>query len=714
MKPNHDQLASTGVITGKHQRNWRRYIIAGVLLLAVGATIISLLNNDFALTSVSASELQAAALEEQSNSPSAAFQPQGTPPTGMRPQGVPGGRQGAAGMFPNMPITATVGMSDGLPALMSPPILTEIPAAEAIPTPTVMSTVTPTARPAGIVAVAGSNGAAIYTLDGAELLQAAPVGARLLLIGRDEDSAWLLTQIDDDGGWVRRADVIVFNTDRLSVAAAAPPAENSLAASESASALQEMAGTPAAMPAGAVTPTVAPSTDRRQPAAAVITEPASGNTGDTGEALADRTVVTGRLDVSKAKGLNIRSGPDAAYARVGAIDAEDSVIVTGRNHAGDWVLVESADGALHGWAATYYLTITGNPNQLPEVQSAAPAAAETPVAPASTSVPPEALPAPTVSVTAASVQSVVSTGLEGTLVFQTGQGGTIYAYELETGRLWPLTTGFDPAISPDGEKVAFTRIGDNGGLYLINIDGSNERRIYTGPRIVASPQWSEDGAQIAFNYSTSARECRDMGSGNCVSDEQFSSRRYRDLDPNDYPLITVYTYDIGVIDADGGNSRSLSSLDTARALDWGDGGIVYQSSDGIQIISAEGGESTVILFDPLKQVDQDPVWVGGSVVFQRPGASHWQIWRADANGANVTALTQPQTVLVNQLPSSVAPASSPDGSQIVFLSNRTDSGEAGAWRIWVMDANGSNQRPLPIDVPIHYTFGAEQMVSWGR
>jgi Tol biopolymer transport system component len=79
----------------------------------------------------------------------------------------------------------------------------------------------------------------------------------------------------------------------------------------------------------------------------------------------------------------------------------------------------------------------------------------------------------------------------------------------------------------------------------------------------------------------------------------------------------------------------------------------------------------------------------------------------------MVALTQPQTVLVDALPSNVAPAWSPDGSKIVFLSNRTADGEAGAWHLWVMDADGSNQQQLPIDVAIDYTFGAEQVVSWG-
>lgn len=83
------------------------------------------------------------------------------------------------------------------------------------------------------------------------------------------------------------------------------------------------------------------------------------------------------------------------------------------------------------------------------------------------------------------------------------------------------------------------------------------------------------------------------------------------------------------------------------------------------------------------------------------------------DGSNMTNLTRPVTALVDALPSNVAPAWSPDGQHIVFASNRGEDNSAGAWRLWVMDADGSNQHPLPLTVAIDYTFGGEQIVSWG-
>lgn len=158
-------------------------------------------------------------------------------------------------------------------------------------------------------------------------------------------------------------------------------------------------------------------------------------------------------------------------------------------------------------------------------------------------------------------------------------------------------------------------------------------------------------------------------------------------------------------------SRRLS----CRVPDWGGAGTVYQSSDGIQ-------------FDPrTPRVQPARCWpkpdaqahgLGPRHADQRqphplpaPGRQPLGFQRDERGRFRAHGLTQPQTTLVDVLPSNVAPAWSPDGQYIVFLSSRTDSGNAGAWRLWVMDAEGGNPQVLPIDVPIQYTFGSEQVVS---
>jgi Tol biopolymer transport system component len=59
-----------------------------------------------------------------------------------------------------------------------------------------------------------------------------------------------------------------------------------------------------------------------------------------------------------------------------------------------------------------------------------------------------------------------------------------------------------------------------------------------------------------------------------------------------------------------------------------------------------------------------------------------------------------------------APVWSPDGTQIAFLTDRT-----GQWEIWIMNADGSNQRPMfsngELDgLTVNYAGVDERMMSW--
>jgi len=119
--------------------------------------------------------------------------------------------------------------------------------------------------------------------------------------------------------------------------------------------------------------------------------------------------------------------------------------------------------------------------------------------------------------------------------------------------------------------------------------------------------------------------------------------------------------------------------------------------------------------DALLGYFHDPAWQpgGGRIVFHRKQGSHWQIYIVNPDGSGLAALTRPVTALVDELPSNVSPTWSPDGQHILYLSNRNSIESAGAWHFWVMNADGSEQRMLPIDVVLDYTFSSEQMVSWG-
>jgi TolB protein len=81
---------------------------------------------------------------------------------------------------------------------------------------------------------------------------------------------------------------------------------------------------------------------------------------------------------------------------------------------------------------------------------------------------------------------------------------------------------FEPMVSPDGTTVAFTRHNHNydgilGQIYLMGIDGSNQRAI-TAPALEAwFPDWSPDGERIAFTS-----DCCRPGSAGFVMDADGS------------------------------------------------------------------------------------------------------------------------------------------------------------------------------------------------
>ena len=97
--------------------------------------------------------------------------------------------------------------------------------------------------------------------------------------------------------------------------------------------------------------------------------------------------------------------------------------------------------------------------------------------------------------------------------------------------------------------------------------------------------------------------------------------------------------------------------------------------------------------------------------------SGYNLYRLNADGSGRVQLTQTPLWVTSQPDeakawNNVAPAWSPDASQIAFLTDR-----AGRWEIWLMNADGSNPHAMFSDavnqqLQITYNFVDERLLSW--
>ena len=177
---------------------------------------------------------------------------------------------------------------------------------------------------------------------------------------------------------------------------------------------------------------------------------------------------------------------------------------------------------------------------------------------------------------------------------------------------------WDPSWSPDGKRIAFTSRRDgpfNIEVYVMDADGSNLQNLTNNPRDDRNPSWSPYGAHIVF----SARRKGHFENKFSITHEVYvmnvdggNQRRLTENRNNDWDPVwspdgkriafeadrkgNLEKFDIYVMDADGGN---LQKLTNHRAWDgspsWSPDGerIVFHSErDGnyeIYVMDADGG-----------------------------------------------------------------------------------------------------------------------------
>ncbi|MBN1658886.1 MAG: PD40 domain-containing protein [Anaerolineae bacterium] len=331
------------------------------------------------------------------------------------------------------------------------------------------------------------------------------------------------------------------------------------------------------------------------------------------------------------------------------------------------------------------------------------ASSSTPPAGAGGTAQPAATPAPTRTQPAGSSArgGRATSPLVGRIAFQASSGGHIYVVNADGSGLQRIADGLDPAWSPAGDRIAFTRWRSPWGVYLIRPDGSDEERVVDGNQF-KEVAWAPGGRRLAFTLNQGSSGPQEV----CFLGYCF----------------TIPAYSLGQIWVADLDSRDLESLpvddQAVHAPTWDPAGgrIVYAGERGLSWIDLDTEETG--RFANSSAWDGSPAYSpnGQRIAFMGRAHDRWEIFVMNADGSGRRQLTQSSRDArapgMDEPPHNVAPAWSPDGKQIAFLSNRD-----GRWRIYVMNADGTDQRPLfagaADGVRIVYDWASERVISWG-
>jgi hypothetical protein len=407
-----------------------------------------------------------------------------------------------------------------------------------------------------------------------------------------------------------------------------------------------------------------------------------------GEAVATATVTANKL--------NLRLGPGMDQIIIGQLTAGQTVDVIGRSDNSEWLQVKSDNGQV-GWAAASWMTL---------------------------SIPVENLPIVGKATTAVPRPSKTASALQGHIVFMESPGGPIYLMNADGSGLHQVSTGLDPTFNADGSKIALTRWTNPRGIWVLNVADGSQRQVL-GAEQIRSPSWSPDGNAIVYEHPTMAWECRDTPLG-CYTDQEiydfFGGNECKDFGIwgyyciSDFPPKGIhFQYGLREINLTNEQIDDLPVPPFAYAPRYHPHKpeVMVLLPDGIGVVAKDANASPGKLIQggalgaPVYSPD------GRYIYVSKKSGDHWDIWRYNEDGSNPVALTRPPG-LRDRAIHNVAPAVSPDGQHVIFLTNR--EGDGSKWKLWIMNNDGSNQHPLApqalANIHFQFSFGRERILDW--
>lgn len=273
------------------------------------------------------------------------------------------------------------------------------------------------------------------------------------------------------------------------------------------------------------------------------------------------------------------------------------------------------------------------------------------------------------------------------------KGATIRQVAIKTDE----GTWMDVDVSPDGQTIAFTLLGD---IYTMPISGGTPRRISEGLSWDIQPRFSPDGTRIAFTS--------DRGGGDNIWVMNADGSDKRQVTKEDFRLLNQPSWS-----PDGRFIAAKKHYTTERSAGTGEIWLYHVSGGGgVQVVERASVRLQKELGEPVFAPD-------GSAIYYTRNTTPGPIFEyAQDSQSGIFAIerhdlaTGEVTTAVSGYGGAVRPAPSPDGKELAFVRRDKDHSQ-----LWVKDLASGRERMIygALDLDVQETWavtGVYPNIDW--